>query len=86
MKIKNIKVVSCRGCCDQIFFVKINGKFHPLNFNPKLVFVPKEFIKNDQNEIIEVKQWEIAAGYESHFATCKFAHRFRKKSNINGNK
>jgi hypothetical protein len=60
-------VLTCRSasCQQEIFYIDYNGRKHPANAKPKKVFVG---INNE---------WQLLTGYESHFATCKDADRWR---------
>ena len=70
----NKKVVKCRSCKADIIFIKHGKKFHPVNVNPKKLFV---FIK-EYYDLMESGAWQLVDAYESHFATCPDAAKWRK--------
>jgi len=67
----NRKIVKCRTCQSEIFFIKMNGKYHPVNVMPKLVYIL------DELEGLPA-EWILTKGYESHFSNCPEAKHFRK--------
>lgn len=69
-----MKIVKCRSCKANIFYIKYKGKAHPINAMPRKVFVPV-----GENKFGSVSSWELMYGYESHFATCPDAAKWRKK-------
>lgn len=79
MKIKNIKLVTCKGCQKPIFFVLYKGKYQPLDATLRLTYIPKNCTRDTTGEIINVEEWELVQGYESHYATCSAADKFRRK-------
>lgn len=56
----------CRGCGELIYWVKVNGKPHPVERGREVavVFADGEF--------------EIRGAYRSHFARCPKAGEFRR--------
>uniref|UniRef100_A0A6M3JGT2 Uncharacterized protein n=1 Tax=viral metagenome TaxID=1070528 RepID=A0A6M3JGT2_9ZZZZ len=66
---KNMKIVKCRSCQADIFFIPLeNGKRHPVNVWKKRIFV-----------FLDDLGWQLETGYESHFSTCPQANAWRKK-------
>jgi hypothetical protein len=49
----------------------MNGKYHPVNVMPKLVYIL------DELEGLPA-EWILTKGYESHFSNCPEAKHFRK--------
>lgn len=76
---KDKKIVRCRTCSADIFFIKLeNGKNHPVNAKPKKVFI-----------YLEGAGWDLETGHESHFSSCPQANTWRNKNRerneVNGN-
>lgn len=64
----------CKSCKANIMWGKTtNGKAVPLDTKPKNVYV---LLNGDTNV------YSLECGYESHFATCPDALKFRKKETV----
>ena len=67
---------TCRACGAKIAFVQTRvGKAAPVNLPAKKVFIMKPDGMTSNCEPI----FEVVEGFESHFATCPDAAKFRKK-------
>ena len=65
--------VKCKGCGAAIEYVLLeNGKRHPVNARPITVLL-RVGAAHGQSEI-----YRYVSAYQSHFATCPQADRFRK--------
>jgi hypothetical protein len=66
-----MEIRACRSCDAPIVFITIHGsgKKHPVNASSRKLFV-RVAGKDDE--------YELRDCYESHFATCHDADRFRK--------
>jgi hypothetical protein len=67
-----MKIVKCKSCGADIFWIKYKEKNHPLNAKPKKVFVASEFPDGTV--------WSFRSGYESHYSSCPQASSWRKKN------
>jgi hypothetical protein len=67
------KIVKCRSCSADIFFITYKDKKHPVNAKPKKVFISQE------DEFGNTMYWELVNGYESHFSSCPNSDFWRKK-------
>lgn len=57
---------TCRGCAAEILWVRLNGRWHPVN--PRKLSI-----------VIDEGNGRLVSGHESHYATCPKADDFRKK-------
>ncbi len=81
----NKKIVKCRSCNTDIFFIRHGRKFHPVNVNPKKLFVFME----EYYDGMKSSRFKLVDCYESHFATCPQANTWRedgKKKNASKNR
>ena len=79
------KIVKCRTCGAEIFFIRYKDKFHPVNLKPKKLFV----LTKKYYDLMEAGFWKVTECYESHFSSCPDAEHWRKKKKtkeINGNR
>jgi len=64
---------TCKGCGQSIIWIKtIAGKNHPVNAMPKKLWIDGDDIG------LPGGGWSVEKCYESHFATCPAADKFRK--------
>lgn len=80
----NQKVVECRSCKASIFFIRTpKGKAHPVDAKSVRIWTPANrggrdagFNPSDPRDVTP-EEWIQVEGYQSHFATCPDADRFR---------
>ncbi|MEA3346945.1 MAG: hypothetical protein U9Q21_02510 [Candidatus Auribacterota bacterium] len=64
---------TCRSCgAPVIWATDIKGKKQILDANPKRVYIISTILRDDENVV------ELRNGFESHFATCPDAGKWRK--------
>ena len=85
-----LRTTTCRGCGEQIAFIKTErGKFLPVNTG-SVSFVPaggpNTYVMSDgtvkrgrETDWADRQQANFEVGYICHFATCKAADSFRKR-------
>ena len=65
-------MANCKGCNQAITWIKTeSGKAHPVNHGPKKLWV---FLSDGK--------WHLLDCYESHFANCPAADKFRNKKEV----
>jgi len=65
------RLVNCRSCGQEIFFIPYKGKVHPVNSTARRGFY--EYVHADKAD-----EFILATFYESHFSTCPQAQDWRK--------
>ncbi len=80
------RIVKCRSCDADIFFIRHGKKFHPVNIKPKKLFVLIKKYYDPQED----GTWQLIDCYESHFSNCPDAETWRKRKKefyeVSGNK
>jgi len=66
-------MANCKSCGAEIMWIEVEGKNHPVNAKPVMGF-RREVDEFDNEEFIMTKV------RESHFATCPYADRHRRKN------
>ncbi len=78
-----IKLSKCKCCKADVFWIQSKGKNQIVDAKPKMgyVFIEGSHVEGQSGSLTldQGGSWVFKKLYESHFATCPCADKFRKK-------